>query len=289
MFQIVTDSCCDIPYQLLEAHKIAFIPMIVEIDGQEYYDDLGKTFDYEKFLQNLRDKQQPSTSQINVGRYIEFFKPYCEKKEPILYLCFTSGMSGSYNSALQAVSILKEDYPEAEITVVDTLNASIGEGVLVLGAAKQQAAGSDLAQVQQWVEDHKLMVQSWVTVDDLSHLYRGGRLSRSQAAMGGLLNIKPIIHVDHKGTLQNVGKVRGRNKALQKIVDESLANLTSTQEQLVYVAYSEDREAAEKVLAMMKEKIDVTESAIYPLGPTIASHTGLGCVAIFTFGKERTD
>lgn len=289
MFQIVTDSCCDLPYQLLEAHKIAFIPMIVEIDGQEYYDDLGKTFDYDKFLQNLRDKQQPSTSQINVGRYIEFFKPYCEKQEPILYLCFTSGMSGSYNSALQAVSILKEDYPEAEIEVVDTLNASLGEGVLVLGAAQQQAAGADLNQVRRWVDDHKLKVQSWVTVDDLSHLYRGGRLSRSQAAMGGLLNIKPIIHVDQKGTLQNVGKVRGRNKALQKIVDESVANLTSIKDQLVYVAYSEDREAAEKVLDMMKEKITVTESAIYPLGPTIASHTGLGCVAVFTFGKERTE
>lgn len=289
MFQIVTDSCCDLPYQVLEEYQVAFIPMIVEMDGKEYFDDLGKSFDYGAFIQSLRDKKQPTTSQINVGRYVEFFKPYCEKQEPVLYLCFTSGMSGSYNSALQAVAILQEDYPNAQIEVVDTLNASLGEGVLVYGAAKRQAAGDDLPTVRKWVEDHRLKVQSWVTVDDLSHLYRGGRLSRSQAAMGGLLNIKPIIHVDAKGSLQNVGKVRGRNKALQKIVDETMENLTSTEDQLVFVAHSEDLAAAEKVLEMLKEKINVTDSAIYPLGPTIASHTGLGCIAIFTFGKERVD
>lgn len=289
MYQIVTDSCCDVPYQLLEEKEVAFIPMIVNINGQEFLDDLGETFDYEQFLQSLRDKQQPTTSQINVGRYIEFFKPYCEKNEPVLYLCFTSGMSGSYNSALQAVDILKEDYPEADIQVVDTLAASMGEGFIVLEAAKRKLAGASMAEVIQWVNENKLNLQSWVTVDDLSHLYRGGRLSRTEAAMGGLLNIKPIIHVDAKGSLQNVGKVRGRNKALLKVVEETVNHLVSTENQTVYVAYSGDLEAAEKVMGMLKEKIDITDSGIFPLGPTIASHTGLGCIAIFTFGQERVD
>lgn len=289
MYQIVTDSCCDVPYQLLEEKEVAFIPMIVNINGQEFLDDLGETFDYEQFLQSLRDKQQPTTSQINVGRYIEFFKPYCEKNEPVLYLCFTSGMSGSYNSALQAVDILKEDYPEADVQVVDTLAASMGEGFIVLEAAKRKLAGASMAEVIQWVNENKLNLQSWVTVDDLSHLYRGGRLSRTEAAMGGLLNIKPIIHVDAKGSLQNVGKVRGRNKALLKVVEETVNHLVSTENQTVYVAYSGDLEAAEKVMGMLKEKIDITDSGIFPLGPTIASHTGLGCIAIFTFGQERVD
>lgn len=289
MYQIVTDSCCDVPYQLLAEKDVAFIPMIVNINGQEYFDDLGKSFDYEQFLQSLRDKQQPTTSQINVGRYIEFFTPYCEKGEAILYLCFTSGMSGSYNSALQAVDILKEDYPEANIQVVDTLAASMGEGFIVLEAGKRKQAGASMEEVITWVNEHKMNLQSWVTVDDLSHLYRGGRLSRSQAAMGGLLNIKPIIHVDAKGTLQNVGKVRGRNKALQKVVDETVDHLVSKENQTVYVAYSGDLEAAEKVMGLLKEKIDVQDSGIFPLGPTIASHTGLGCIAIFTFGQERVD
>ncbi|MDT2757960.1 DegV family protein [Enterococcus asini] len=289
MYQIVTDSCCDVPYQLLKEKDVAFIPMIVNINGQEFLDDLGETFDYEQFLQSLKDKQQPTTSQINVGRYIEFFKPYCEKNEPVVYLCFTSGMSGSYNSALQAVDILKEDYPNADIQVVDTLAASMGEGFIVLEAAKRKLAGASKEEVVQWVNDHKLNLQSWVTVDDLSHLYRGGRLSRTEAAMGGLLNIKPIIHVDAKGTLQNVGKVRGRNKALLKVVEETVNHLVSTESQTVYVAYSGDLEAAEKVMGMLKEKIEITDSGIFPLGPTIASHTGLGCIAIFTFGQERVD
>ncbi|WP_368250439.1 DegV family protein [Enterococcus sp. 2201sp1_2201st1_B8_2201SCRN_220225] len=289
MYQIVTDSCCDVPYQLLKEKDVAFIPMIVNINGQEFLDDLGETFDYEQFLQSLKDKQQPTTSQINVGRYIEFFKPYCEKNEPVVYLCFTSGMSGSYNSALQAVDILKEDYPNADIQVVDTLAASMGEGFIVLEAAKRKLAGASKEEVVQWVNDHKLNLQSWVTVDDLSHLYRGGRLSRTEAAMGGLLNIKPIIHVDAKGTLQNVGKVRGRNKALLKVVEETVNHLVSTENQTVYVAYSGDLEAAEKVMGMLKEKIEITDSGIFPLGPTIASHTGLGCIAIFTFGQERVD
>lgn len=289
MYQIVTDSCCDVPYQLLKEKDVAFIPMIVNINGQEFLDDLGEIFDYEQFLQSLKDKQQPTTSQINVGRYIEFFKPYCEKNEPVVYLCFTSGMSGSYNSALQAVDILKEDYPNADIQVVDTLAASMGEGFIVLEAAKRKLAGASKEEVVQWVNDHKLNLQSWVTVDDLSHLYRGGRLSRTEAAMGGLLNIKPIIHVDAKGTLQNVGKVRGRNKALLRVVEETVNHLVSTENQTVYVAYSGDLEAAEKVMGMLKEKIEITDSGIFPLGPTIASHTGLGCIAIFTFGQERVD
>lgn len=146
-----------------------------------------------------------------------------------------------------------------------------------------------MAEVIQWVNENKLNLQSWVTVDDLSHLYRGGRLSRTEAAMGGLLNIKPIIHVDAKGSLQNVGKVRGRNKALLKVVEETVNHLVSTENQTVYVAYSGDLEAAEKVMGMLKEKIDITDSGIFPLGPTIASHTGLGCIAIFTFGQERVD
>lgn len=289
MYQIVTDSCCDVPYQLLAEKEVAFIPMLVNINGKEYLDDLGQSFDYEQFLQSLRDKQQPTTSQINVGRYIEFFKPYCEKGEAVLYLCFTSGMSGSYNSALQAVAILKEDYPDADIQVVDTLAASTGEGFIVLEAAKRKQAGLSMAEVIAWVNDNKMKLQSWVTVDDLSHLYRGGRLSRTEAAMGGLLNIKPIIHVDAKGSLQNVGKVRGRNKALQKVVDETVSHLVSKENQTVYVAYSGDIEAAEKVMSLLKEQMEVTESAIFPLGPTIASHTGLGCIAIFTFGQERVD
>ncbi|OJG15687.1 hypothetical protein RU96_GL001992 [Enterococcus canintestini] len=263
--------------------------MLVEINGQEYKDDLGKTFDVDFFYEALKDKQMPTTSQINVGRYLEFFEPYAQKGIPVIYLSFSSGLSGSYNSALQAVAVLKEDYPQAEVAVVDTLAASLGQGLLVLGAKKQQATGKSFTEVIAWVEEQKMLLQSWVTVDDLKHLERGGRISKSEAALGGLLKVKPIIHVDKNGKLQNVDKVRGRNKSLQKIVDETLAHLTSRQEQIVYIAYSGDVAAAETVLAAITAEVDIEDVACLPLGPTISAHTGLGCVAIFTFGKNRNE
>ena len=198
-------------------------------------------------------------------------------------------MSGSYYSALQAVDVLKEDYPDVQIAVVDTLAASLGQGLLVLGAKKQQDAGKTFAEVIAWVEEHKMLLQSWVTVDDLKHLERGGRISKSEAALGGLLKVKPIIHVDENGKLQNVDKVRGRNKSLQKIVTETLNNLTSRENQIVYIAYSGDVAAAETVLATIVEDVSIEDIACLPLGPTISAHTGLGCVAIFTFGKNRNE
>lgn len=289
MFQIVTDSCCDIPFQFLDEAGIAFLPMLVEINGKEYEDDLGKTFDVDFFYQALKDKQMPTTSQINVGRYLEFFEPYAKSDTPVIYLSFSSGMSGSYYSALQAVDVLKEDYPDVQIAVVDTLAASLGQGLLVLGAKKQQDAGKTFAEVIAWVEEHKMLLQSWVTVDDLKHLERGGRISKSEAALGGLLKVKPIIHVDENGKLQNVDKVRGRNKSLQKIVTETLNNLTSRENQIVYIAYSGDVAAAETVLATIVEDVSIEDIACLPLGPTISAHTGLGCVAIFTFGKNRNE
>ncbi|BCA84589.1 hypothetical protein EsVE80_01120 [Enterococcus saigonensis] len=289
MYQIVTDSCCDIPFQFLDEAGIAFLPMLVEVNGKEYEDDLGKTFDVDFFYQALKDKQMPTTSQINVGRYLEFFEPYVKAEIPVIYLAFSSGMSGSYYSALQAVDLLKEEYPNAQIAVVDTLAASLGQGLLVLGAKKQQDAGHSFAEVVAWVENQKMLLQSWVTVDDLKHLERGGRISKSEAALGGLLKVKPIIHVDENGKLQNVDKVRGRNKSLQKIIDETLQHLTSRENQIVYIAYSGDVSAAETVLSAIVEEISIEDIACLPLGPTIAAHTGLGCVAIFTFGKNRNE
>ncbi|MGX7163130.1 DegV family protein [Enterococcus massiliensis] len=289
MYQIITDSCCDIPFQQLEEVGVAYIPMLIEMDGQEYVDDLGKTFDYEQFLEKIKANHQATTTQINVGRYVEFFRPYVEQQTPILYLAFSSGMSGSYNSALQAVALLKEDYPEVQITVVDTLAACAGEGLLVMEAQKRQAQGKTLEEVAQWVEKNKMNLQSWVTVDDLKHLERGGRISKTAAAVGGLLNVKPIIHVDATGHLKNVDKVRGRNKSLQKVADETINRIASKEDQIIYIAYSGDRPSAEKVADLLKQKITIKELKLLPMGPTIASHTGYGCIAVFSFGETRVD
>lgn len=289
MYQLITDSCCDIPYQILEEQNVAFIPMLVQIDGQEYQDDLGKTFDYQAFLEKIQKGAQPTTSQINVGRYLEFFKPYVEKKIPILYLAFSSGLSGSYQSALQAVEMLKEEgNPELQIHVIDTKAASLGQGILVMKACELRDAGMGLEEMVKELEEIKMNVQSWVTVDDLDHLQRGGRISKTAATLGGLMNIKPIIMVDVDGKLQNVGKSRGRNKALQKIVEETVTRIQNPEEQTLLIAYAGDRESGEKTKELLEAQITTKGIEIYPLGPTITSHTGYGCIALFSFGNQRT-
>lgn len=287
MYQIVTDSCCDLPYQVLQAAKVDYLSMKIQLDEEELVDDLGKTFNYDHYMEQLRNGATPTTSQINVGQYLEFFRPYVEQNIPILYVAFSSALSGSYSSALQAVELLKEEYPDPQVKVFDTKAASVGEGLLVLEAVRLKNEGKTLEENLEWLENNYLKVHSWVTVDDLKHLERGGRISKTSATLGSILNVKPIITVDQEGRLTNISKVRGRNKSIQKIVEETVKIIVAPLEQTVYIAYAGDLESAEKTKQLLEENIKMKEVKLYPLGPTIASHTGYGCIAIFSMGITR--
>ena len=286
-YQLVTDSCCDLPYTYLKENQVPFISMNIQIDGKEYRDDLGETFDYQNFLTAIKNGSMPTTSQVNVGRYNEFFRPFVEKGLPVIYLAFSSGLSGSYQSALQSVEMLKEEYDNVEIHIIDTKAASLGQGMLVREAIRLQTDGHSLGEVVAYLEEQKMKLHSWVTVDDLKHLERGGRISKTAAALGGLMNIKPIIRVDAAGKLASVGKTRGRNKSLQKIAQETIQGIIEPMKQTLLIAYAGTKDDAEKVKELIEKEIEVNEILIYPLGPTITSHTGIGCIAVFSFGEKR--
>lgn len=287
MYQILTDSCCDIPYQVLKENQVDFISMHVDVAGKELVDDLGKDFVIDDFYEEIKQGAMPTTSQVNVGRYVEFFKLYASQQVPVLYICFSSGLSGSYQSAIQAVELVKEELPEAQIHVFDSLAASGGEGLMVYEAAKRQQAGMSLADQLTWLEENRLTYQHWVTVDDLNHLQRGGRISKTSAVLGGLMNIKPIIYVDPAGKLEVTEKVRGRKKALQLLADRIVTATQEPSEQSIFITNSAAKAEAEELKTLIEQKIQPKEIRIFPLGPTIASHTGLGCVAVFTRGKRR--
>lgn len=287
MYQILTDSCCDIPYQVLIENQVDFISMHVDIAGKELVDDLGKNFKIADFYEEIRNGAMPTTSQVNVGRYVEFFKHYAQQNISVLYICFSSGMSGSYQSAVQAVEIVKEELKDAEIYVFDSLAASGGEGLMVYEAAKRQQAGMSLADQLTWLEENRLHYHHWVTVDDLNHLQRGGRISKTSAVLGGLMNIKPIIDVDPAGKLEVTEKVRGRKKALQLLADRIVQATQAPSEQSIFITNSDDEAGANELKRLIEAQIQPKEVRIFPLGPTIASHTGLGCIAVFTRGTNR--
>ena len=291
MYQIVTDSCCDLPYTTLKEEEIDFVSMEIILNDDVFLDDAGETFDIEEFYNQLKNGALPSTSQVNVSKYVDFFTPYVKENIPVLYVCFSSGLSGSYQSALLAVEMIKEDYQDAEIHVFDTLAASCGQGLMVLDAVQNKRNGLSLEENISWLEQEKMNYQHWCTVDDLNHLYHGGRITKGAAAVGELLKVKPIIKINEEGKLVVHQKVRTRKKALRYIADKvikCLETLEDPSEQTVIITNVADVKAAETVKSIILEKVQPKDILIYNLGPTIASHTGYGTIVAFVRGNEGT-
>lgn len=287
-FQILTDSCCDLPLEIIDQYNLDVISFTITIEGEELIDDLGRTFNKNQFFERLKGGATASTSQINIHTYLEKFKQYVEKGTPLLYLAFSSGLSGSYYSAIQALDLLKEEYDNPQVIIIDTQAACLGEGLLVYEAAKKKAEGASLEEVVSWVEEYKGKLHSWVTVDDIKHLQRGGRISSTQATIGSLLNVKPIIVMTKKGKLVPSGKVRGRKKSLLQLVNKTVEGIVNPEKQTLFIGHVGAPEDAAFVKKELENQLDVKEVKISSYGPTVASHTGFGSLAVFSFGYERT-
>lgn len=286
-FDLLVDSCCDLPFDYLKENNVELVSMIINLNYKEYVDDLGKTFDYNWFMDQLKLGEMPSTSQINIGAYSEVFKKYINSEIPLLYVAFSSELSGSQRNAYSALRLLEEENESVNVKIIDSKAASLGEGLLVKEMIKQRADGKTIDEAINWLENNINRVHSWVTVNDLNHLERGGRISKTSAAIGSLVKIKPIINVDKNGKLVNVGKTRGRNKSLEKIVSETKRTIENSEEQTLLVAYAGDLEAAEHVKELIEKNIPVKGIELLPMGPTIASHTGYGAIAIFSYGINK--
>lgn len=286
-FVITTDNNADLPDNFLNENGVGLLSLTYMIDGNTY--DKENELPYHEFYDKMRKGSMPTTSQINPEMAKEKFLKILEEEVDILHIAFSSGLSGSYNSTLLAAKELMEEREGCKIVVLDSLSASLGQGLLVYKAVQLKKEGKTLDEIAQWVEDNKLHLCHNFTVDDLNHLYRGGRVSRATAILGTMINVKPVLHVDNEGHLVPVGKVRGRKRSLITLVDNMEKSMGSYREQndIVFISHGDAKEDAEYVASLVKERFGITSFLIDYVGPTIGAHSGPGTIALFFMGEQR--
>lgn len=286
-FKLMTDNTVDLPVEFLKEHEIGVFTLPARVDDEVY--DNYETIDSKMFFEKMRNGSMPTTSQVNPSEAKEGFLKVIDTHKEILYLAFSSGLSGTYNSVRLAADEVMEEHPDVKITVIDTLCASLGEGLLLYKAIGLKEAGKSLEEVAEYVESHKMNIVHVLTVDDLFHLYRGGRVSKATAVVGSLANIKPMIHVDHEGRLINFSKVRGRKKSLVTLVNlmEQKMGSYAGKNDIFMISHGDCEEDAVYLADMIKEKFGIEKVLINCLGATIGAHTGPGLIALFFMGDER--
>lgn len=286
-YKIITDATVDLTPEWAGQIGVDIIPMECELDGAPYTFGPGGNISGEAFFAGMRAGKTGSTSQINPTVYEAHFSKYLSQGLDILYLCFSSGLSGTIQAARLCMDELREHYPDRKLICIDSLSASNGEGFLVTAAAEQQAAGLTLEQLAGWVEQNKLHVAHWFTVEDLHHLHRGGRISAATAIMGSALQIKPVMHCDNEGRLTNTAKARGRKKSLLALIDHMDTSWTPERGRKVFICHGDCLEDARFMEGVVRERHPDAEITIFHMGPIIGAHCGPGVIALFFWGTER--
>lgn len=278
-FRILTDSASDLDNQWLKDNNVDVLGLTVQVDGVTYETVGDQALTSPVLLAKMATGSQPSTSQVNVGQFEEFFRQVVSQGESLIYIALSSVLSGTYQSAFMAREMVLEDYPEAEIVLIDTLGASAGQGYLVREAAARRQAGASLAAVAAEIADMASRLKTHFLVDDLNHLMRGGRISKAAALIGGLVNIKPIIAIGSDGKLGTAAKVRGKKKALAEFLRLGLDDLAGS---TVVIGYTDDLAQAEDVKNLLIQEHGLQNVIINPIGPVIGAHVGPGTLAIFS-------
>ena len=284
-YRIVTDSCCDFPEQMYNELNLTQVRLAVTYKGQtvtQYTEDWLKDM-----FAGLRQGEIASTSAANPQSWQDALEPILQTGEDALVLAFSSGLSTTYQSAVIAAGELAEKYPQRTVRVVDTLCASLGQGLFVYHACRKRDAGMALDALADWCETHKYNLCHWFTVDDLMYLKRGGRVSAATALVGTMLQIKPVLHVDDEGHLINVGKTRGRKASIEALAKKMAETALPGENDTVFICHGDCLEDAQYLERLVKERYGVKNVLIYYVGAVIGSHSGPGTLALFFMGSSR--
>ena len=288
-FEIVTDSSCNLSDQMIRDFGLHILPLTFMSDGQQYQSfTAGRDSDLKSFCKMMRDGKVFTTSLPNLQNSEDLLRGLLDDGKDILYIGFSSGLSGTYEATAALLEELRSTYPNQKIYHTDTLAAAMGEGLLVYKAVKMAQDGASIEEVYNWVEENKLNLAHWFTVDDLMFLFRGGRVSRTSAWAGTLLNIKPVLHVDDEGHLIPMDKVRGRKKSIQALVDHMEASaLKPVADQEIFISHGDCEDDANYLVELIKKRLGCTKFEVNILDPVIGAHSGPGTLALFFFADKR--
>lgn len=285
-YVILTDSGTDLTPEMIKELDVELLDLSVTVENEEPVKN--SALDLPEFYAFLREKKSASTAAVNLDSFIEAMTPILESGKDLLYIGFSSGLSSTYASGKLAAEELSEKFPERKIYTVDSLAASLGQGLLVYHAAKMRLAGEDIESVRDFVENNKLHLCHWFTIDDLFFLKRGGRVSATTAVVGTMLGIKPVMHVDNDGHLINVGKARGRRASIDALFDKASATMIGDRsDATVFISHGDCIDDAVYLAERIKNEIGVKEVRIGYVGAVIGSHSGPGTLALFFLGSER--
>lgn len=283
-YQIITDSCSDLTEAQLKAWNVSCVNLTLRYRGEDHR-NFSDSAAVKAFYDEMRSGTMATTAAANPEEWGNVMRPALEEGRDVLVITFSSGMSTTYQSAVIAAGDLQEEYPDRTIRVVDSLCAALGQGLLVYHACKKRDEGMTVDELAAWLEEHRLNLCHWVTVDDLAHLKRGGRISTTSALVGSMLNVKPIIHVDNEGHLINTAKVRGRKAAIDHLVKKF--SETCTDFDTVFIGHGDCPEDAAALEAALRAKHDIKEITTGYVGPVIGAHTGPGVLVVFFMGTNR--
>ncbi|MGM9974450.1 MAG: DegV family protein [Clostridiaceae bacterium] len=284
---LMTDSCCDLPREYIDESNVPFVSLTCRFKDKEYKDDFGVSLKHKEFYKGMEEGEVPKTSQPSPDEFFNLFKKYAEEGKDIIYICVSSGLSGTYNSANIAKEMVQDENIDVKIEIVDILTASLGQGFMVKEAMRLKEGGATFQEVKSFLEETKWKLNTFITVDDLIHLKRGGRISSTAAFLGGLMSLKPLIAINNQGKVDVIQKARGRKSALKELAKYIINNIEEPESTTMYIGHCDALEDALKLKEILLEKINLKEVIIDFIGPVVGAYGGPGALAAFYVGKPR--